>query len=170
MCASFKPAVGIVLSADEAPDTDARFQRLYRDEYKATVRLARFLTSSADAADDLAQEAFVRLYRHGDRADRPVALLRTITVNVCRSWHTSRRRAEIRLVRHGLPPVSLPPFERELDDSLWKLPYDQRAVIVLRYWLAMSETDIAIALGCRPGTVKSRHARALHVLRKELSS
>lgn len=158
-----------MLSADEAADTDARFQRLYRDEYKATVRLARFLTGTADVADDLAQEAFVRLYRHRDRAEQPVALLRTITVNVCRSWHTSRRRAETRLVRHGLPPVSLPAFERELDDSLRRLPYDQRAVIVLRYWLGMSESDIAVALGCRPGTVKSRHNRALHLLRKELS-
>ena len=65
--------------------------------------------------------------------------------------------------------MSLPAFERELDDSLRRLPYDQRAVIVLRYWLGMSESDIAVALGCGPGTVKSRHNRALHLLRKELS-
>ena len=158
-----------MLRADDANDTERRFQRVYRDEYPAMVRLARMLTGVPDVADDLAQEAFVRLYRQGDRVEHPAALLRTITVNVCRSRHTSQQRAALRMVRHGPAPASLPPFERELDDSLRRLPYDQRAVVVLRYWLGMSEADIANALGCRPGTVKSRHARALRVLRKELS-
>lgn len=150
-------------------DGDAVFERVYRQEYAATARLVRMLTGSPDVADDLAQEAFVRLHRVRDRAQRPEALLRTITVNVCRSWHTSQRRAALRLVRHGPMSESLPPFERELDASLRRLPYDQRAVVVLRYWLGLSEAEIAHALGCRPGTVKSRHARALRLLRKELS-
>jgi RNA polymerase sigma factor (sigma-70 family) len=75
----------------------------------------------------------------------------------------------MRMVRHGPDASSLLPFERELDDSLRRLPYDQRAVVVLRYWLGMSESDIADAVGCRLGTVKSRHSRALAALRKELS-
>ncbi len=158
-----------MLRADNPADTDGEFQRVYRAEYPGTVKLVRMLTGVPHVADDLAQEAFVRLYRQGDNARHREALLRTITVNVCRSWHTSQQRAELRLVRHGPDALSLPPFERELDDSLRRLPYDQRAVVVLRYWLGMSEADIADALGCRVGTVKSRHSRALGALRKELS-
>lgn len=70
--------------------------------------------------------------------------------------------------RHGPDPTSLTVWERELDASLRRLPHDQRAVVVLRYWLGLSESEIADALECRPGTVKSRHARALRTLRKEL--
>lgn len=155
--------------APSPPSVDTDFQRLYRNEYAATVRLARMLTGASYAADDLAQEAFIRLYRHRDRAQRPAALLRTITVNVCRSWQTSQRRADLRMIRHGPSATTLSEFERELDDSLRRLPYDQRAVIVLRYWLGQSEAEIAAVLHCRPGTVKSRHSRALRALRKELS-
>ena len=73
------------------------------------------------------------------------------------------------MARHGADPESLTEWEHELDDSLRRLPYDQRAVVVLRYWLGLSEAEIAESLGCRPGTVKSRHSRALRILRKELS-
>jgi RNA polymerase sigma factor (sigma-70 family) len=161
--------MAITLSAENAAATGEGFQRVYRDEYATTVRLARLLTGDPTVAEDLAQEAFVRLYRHRAQAERPAALLRTITVNVCRSWHVSQRRTVSRMVRHGPDPTSLSAFERELDDSLRRLPYEQRAVVVLRYWLGMSEADIARALGCRPGTVKSRHSRALRALKKELS-
>ena len=66
-------------------------------------------------------------------------------------------------------PESLTEQERELDDSLRRLPYDQRAVVVLRYWLGLTEAEIAESLDCRPGTVKSRLSRALRALRKELT-
>jgi RNA polymerase sigma factor (sigma-70 family) len=48
------------------------------------------------------------------------------------------------------------------------LPFRQRAVLVARYWLDMSEADIADLLDCRPGTVKSLASRAMATLRKEL--
>ena len=73
------------------------------------------------------------------------------------------------MARHGPTPDSLTEWERELDDSLRRLPYEQRAVVVLRYFVGLPEAAIAAALECRPGTVKSRHSRALRALRKELS-
>ena len=147
-------------------DVDDRFQRFYRDNFTQTARLARLLTNRPDVADDLAQDAFVRLYRYAQNADRPIdnpaALLRTTTVNVCRSWHTSQKRLQLRMARHGAGPESF-------TESLRRLPYDQRAVVVLRYWLGLTEAEIAESLGCRPGTVKSRLSRALRALRKELT-
>jgi RNA polymerase sigma-70 factor (sigma-E family) len=154
-------------------DVDERFQRFYADRYAATVRLARLLTGDVHVAEDLTQDAFVKVYRYAETATRPIdnaaALLRTTTVNLCRSWHTRHQRAELRMSRHGPDATSLTDWERDLDDSLRRLPYDQRAVVVLRYWLGLSEAEIAHDLDCRPGTVKSRHSRALRTLRKELS-
>jgi RNA polymerase sigma factor (sigma-70 family) len=54
----------------------------------------------------------------------------------------------------------------EMLDAIDVLPYRQKAVVVLRYWLDLSEAEIAQILGCRPGTVKSLGARALRRLRK----
>jgi len=156
-----------------AEPSESAFRELYDSEFATTVRLARFLTGDAAAAEDLAQDSFVRIYRYLDDPVRPVddlvGLLRTTTTNVCRSWHRSRRRRDLRMARHGISVESLTEWERELDASLRRLPYDQRAVVVLRHWLGWSEAEIAKALECRPGTVKSRHARAIDTLRKELS-
>lgn len=145
------------------------FDDVYRRHRQDTVRLARLLTGSPASAEDLAHEAFIRLYRRAEPIDSPAAFLRVVTVNVCRDWHRSQRRERLRLVRLGVDVDHLSLAARELDASLARLPYQERAVIVLRYWLDLPEADIAKTLGCRPGTVKSRHARALHKLNKELS-
>jgi RNA polymerase sigma-70 factor (sigma-E family) len=143
------------------------FDDLYRAEYPRAVRLARLLTGSPSSAEDLAQEAFVRVHRRGAGVANPPAYLRTVVVNVCRNWHRARAREARRLVEHGqLIDVSVE--ARELEASLALLSYRQRSVLVLRYWLDLSEAEIATALGCRAGTVKSLHARALAALRKEL--
>lgn len=153
--------------------SNSAFVELYDSEFATTVRLARFLSGDSGAAEDLAQDAFVRVYRYLEKpvrpVDDPVGLLRTTTMNVCRSWHRSRRRRDLRMARHSVSEQLLNEWERELDASLRRLPYDQRAVVVLRHWLGWSEAEIASAMRVRPGTVKSRHARAVEALRKDLS-
>lgn len=166
------PLTDVSDRAEHADGVDDRFQLFYVERYESTVRLARLLTGESHAAEDIAQDAFVKVYRYAASSRRlianPAALLRTTTVNLCRTWHTQQRRTTLRMTRHGPDPTSLTVWERELDASLRRLPHDQRAVVVLRYWLGLSESEIADALECRPGTVKSRHARALRTLRKEL--
>ena len=157
----------------DAEPVDGRFQEFYTGHFAQTARLARMLTGDPDVADDLAQDAFIRVYQYAQTSAtairNPAALLRTTITNLCRSWHTTQRRARVRMARHGAEADSLTEWQRDLDDTLRRLPYDQRAVIVLRYWLGLSEAEIAESLDCRPGTVKSRHARAIRTLRKELS-
>lgn len=65
--------------------------------------------------------------------------------------------------------TSLVQHHEELADVVAALPFRQRAVIVLRYWCDLSEAEIAAALECRPGTVKSLSSRALARLNKEIS-
>jgi RNA polymerase sigma-70 factor (sigma-E family) len=144
------------------------FDPFYRAGYEAMVRLARALGVRASAAEDLVQEAFVRVHRRYSTLDNPGGYLRTTVVNLCRDWHRRERRERHGTAAPELPPVSL--GARELLDVLERLPYRWRAVVVLRYWADWSETEIAAALGCRPGTVKTLAARGLGRLRKELSS
>ncbi len=75
------------------------------------------------------------------------------------------------------PPAKLPllasPTTTELSfddlaDAVAALPFRQRAVVVLRYHAGLSEAEIAEALACRPGTVKSLASRALSRLQKEI--
>lgn len=146
-----------------------QFELFYEREYTATVRLAGFLSGDRTIAEDITQDAFMRTQREFERIANPGGYLRTTVVNLCRNHHRRTSREALRLAHHGVTPPTVSERAAELDASLHRLPYSERAVIVLRYWLGLSEAEIAAHLGCRPGTVKSRHARALAKIRKELS-
>jgi RNA polymerase sigma factor (sigma-70 family) len=147
----------------------SRFESFYQREYTGTVRLAGFLSGDRSIAEDIAQEAFIRLQPEFGHLENPGGYLRTTVVNLCRNHHRRTTRESLRLARHGVAPPAVSERAADLDASLQRLPYNERAVIVLRYWLGLTEAEIASHLDCRPGTVKSRHARALAKIRKELS-
>lgn len=144
------------------------FEGLYAAHFDSLVRLAVLLVDSPAAAEDVVQAVFVKLLVRFDTVDSPVAWLRASVTNGCRNERrrlgTARRYAS-RLV--GQPPT----IEEPVDDlvvMLRRLPYRQRAVVVLRFYLDLSESDIATTLGMRPGTVKSSLHRALTRLRLEV--
>jgi RNA polymerase sigma-70 factor (sigma-E family) len=139
---------------------------LYRERYGAMVRLAYLMVGSTSVAEDLVQDAFARVHRHWDDAEHPKAYLRMAVVNACRS-HLRRLALERAYKRH--PSVTgdgVQSAPDELFDALAALPARQRAALVLRFYEDLSEADIAVALGCRPGTVKSLVHRGLAELRK----
>jgi RNA polymerase sigma-70 factor (sigma-E family) len=139
------------------------------------TRLAHVITGSNAVAEDLVQEAFVRLRRVWHDVDDPPPYLRRIVVNLAREHlrHQGvvRRHAE----RHADGEAGArrgPTGDPELDDT-WaavrRLPHRQRAVLALRFYEDLPVAEIAEVLGCRPGTVKSALHRGLATLRKELS-
>ena len=153
------------------PDRDrtpTAFARLYHDEYLGLVRLAYLILGSREQAEEVVQDAFVRLHSRWTRVDNPGGYLRTSVVNGCRDV---RRR----LVRYRAREPRL--AERaetwdspdELSDAMAALPVRQRAVLVLRYYGGLSEAEIADTLDIRPGTVKSSIHRGLRRLRLELA-
>jgi RNA polymerase sigma factor (sigma-70 family) len=146
------------------PAQRATFAVFYRSEYPSAVRLARLLVPEA-VAEDLAQEAFSRLHGRFDHLDNPPAYLRTTLVNLGRTWHRSAHREQARLAQVRRPEA-MELGAGDMLDAIDALPYRQKAVVVLRYWLDLSEAEIADILGCRAGTVKSLGARALGRLRK----
>lgn len=145
------------------------FSDFYRREYPGSVRLAFLLTRSQEAAEDVTQQAFTVVHTRYDQLDSAGGYLRVTLVNLCNRWHrsNSREQRRLRLVHAaGAPNDQQPEYLR---DALLRLPYRQRAVLVLRYWSGLSEFEIAEVLGCRPGTVKSLASRALTQLRKEVT-
>jgi len=141
------------------------FAAFFRSEWPRAVQAAALLTQRRSVAEDLAQDAFARLLRAWNRVDDPPAFLRTTLVNVCRTWQRRDRGMRERLPRLALP-ASADAVRGELADALDALPERQRTVLVLRYWMDLSEAEIAAVVGCRPGTVKSLCARALEQLER----
>lgn len=143
------------------------FDVFYRANYAWAVNVAYLLTDDRGAAEDLAQESFGRIHGRFDDLSNPGAYLRVCVVNASRSWQRHRRREDRRL-QATAAAASSPLGAHELLDLLSRLPYRQKAVLVLRYYADLSELEIAAALDCRPGTVKSLATRGLGRLRKEL--
>lgn len=151
---------------ERVPPWPESFDDLYRDHFAPLVRLAALLTGSASVAEEVVQDAFVRCRGAIDTVDRPAAYLRVAVVNGCRSFHRRRALALGRVPRMGALVASTEPELHELADVLAALPARQRSVLVLRYYADLSESEIAEALGCRPGTVKSLAHRGLARMRE----
>ena len=155
------------LIASGVASSPLSFEQFFAEAWPWAYRLACFFTQDAAAAEDIAQDVMAKMYRTWGSADRPDAYLRTALVNSCNNWH---RRARTQATKLPLLMTSetVELGADELADAIAGLPFRQRAVIVLRYHSDLSEAEIADALGCRPGTVKSLAARALDRLAKEL--
>jgi RNA polymerase sigma factor (sigma-70 family) len=138
---------------------------LFREWRVPMARLAYVLTGDAGRADEIVQDAFLKMHRRWDRIDNPVAYLRTAVVNGCRSHH---RRVAIER-RRPPEPVGVAWLEAdELSDALATLHLRYRAVLALKYFCDLTDDEVAAALHIRPATVRTRQRRALVLLRKEL--
>lgn len=140
----------------------------------ALFRTAYLLTGHRADAEDLLQVTLVKLYvawRRVQRAGSVEAYARTVLTH---AFISSRRPARVTRERVVEAPPELPVPSSVPEDrlTLWpqivRLPPRQRAVVVLRYYEDLSEQEIATALGCSPGTVKSTAHAALRTLRGRL--
>ena len=139
------------------------FDEFYRSEYAPMVRLARGLVDTPESAEEIAQDAFARVFERWDRLEQPGAYLRTAVVNGARS---ELRKREVRR-RIGLAHPRQVEAERDyLLDALDRLPVRRRTALVLRFYAGLSEREIAETMGVRPGTVKSLVSRGLAELRE----
>jgi RNA polymerase sigma-70 factor (sigma-E family) len=155
-------------------DVAASVSELFRARYLEMVRLADLL--GADDPEDIAQEAFARLIRkHGSLRD-PGSALAYVRASVCNL--TRNRHRHLRVVRLRTPAgrdedsseqaAILREDHREVLSALAGLPPRRREAIVLRYWMDLSEREIAQAMGVSPGTVKSNVSRGLAALARAL--
>jgi RNA polymerase sigma factor (sigma-70 family) len=144
---------------------------LWRREHTAMVRLAYLVCGDETVAEDVVQEAFADVVRRWDAIEQPGAYLRTAVVSLSRravrtQQRQDRRARRLSLVRESNESVA--PADEPLFDAIARLNERQRVIVICRYWAGWTEAEIASALGCRPGTVKSACARALAQLREEI--
>jgi RNA polymerase sigma factor (sigma-70 family) len=157
------------------------YEQLVREHQVIAFRTAYVITGSAADAEEVVQDAFVKAYRARGRF-RAGAPFRPWLLTIVANEARNRRRAAgrrsalaLRAAAEPAAPVPLPDAaalagsERaELAAALARLGPEHREVITLRFLLDLSEAECAAAIGCRPGTVKSRLSRALGRLRLEL--
>ncbi len=147
----------------------AAWPRLYRSAY--------LLTGNHADSEDVAQQTLIKAHRSWSRvsgSDSPDAYVRRILTNTFLSDRRPRRRQLEVLTDTPPEPAHQTTGDDEHRMVLWphvgQLPPRQRAVIVLRYYEDLSEAEIAEALGCSRGTVKSTAHRALKALRAAVTS
>lgn len=150
------------------------FGELFNMHWPRVHRASYLIVRDSAAAEDIAQEAFMAALRHLDRFDarRPLGpWLHRIVVNRSIDWtRTSRIRSEVHAdswrEETGVPgPESAAPaVSGELMSALGRLPVERRAVVVMRFLLDYTPSEIAAALELPTGTVNSRLRRALDQL------
>jgi RNA polymerase sigma-70 factor (sigma-E family) len=151
------------------------FNRFVAASSNDLVRAAYLIVWDLHEAEDLVQETLVRVARRWpkvSRMDHPAAYARQILLNLALRGNLkrSRRRAELSETPLGDPVAPTGPLDThdELHAALVALPPRQRAVLVLRYFLDLPEAEVAAALQCSLGTVKSTASRGLARLEQTL--
>jgi RNA polymerase sigma-70 factor (sigma-E family) len=139
------------------------------------IRLAFLLTGDRALAEDLVQDAFVRLVGRLRHLREPAAFwtyLRRTIVNLATSHFRHRRVERAYLERVAAAPSTVANVNDELDETmhrvLLELPQRQRAAIVLRFYEDLTDVQTAAVLGCSPGTVRSLVSRGMQTLREEM--
>jgi len=155
--------------------SQARMDQLgvwFAAEYESLLRFAYFVSRDHAAAEDLVQDAFVKMYRAGARADHDGAgaYARKTIVNLARSGF--RRRAITDKAMTFEHPSAAEQPDVGARDEMWRalasLSPRQRAVVALRFYEDLSEREIAAALGMSAGAVKKHADRAMTKLRAVL--
>jgi len=144
------------------------FAVLYREHGERVVRLAFLLTGQTGVAEEIAQDAFVSVWRSWDRIREPAAAyayLRKTVVNLARSF-LRRRVLELRhRIRHVDDAVEVDAGARiDVLRAIAKLPPRQRACVALRFYEDLTEVETARVLGISVGAVKSQTFKALRKL------
>jgi RNA polymerase sigma-70 factor (sigma-E family) len=155
-------------------DRDVALTELHREHYPNLVRLACLLLDEQGAGEEVVQEAFVRVHQSWARVENPLTYLRATVMNLARSRMrrrlVARRRVEpaIRPAMSAEEHIVLLADQQEVLDAVRALPRRQRECLVLRYYLDLSESEIASTLGISNGSVKSHSSRGLAALAQRL--
>lgn len=156
---------------------DPSAERAFRDfaaaRLPALLRFGHLLTGNPTSAEDLVQSALVRTaasWSRVRRQDDPEGYVRRTMVNLqINVWRARPWREALTADPPESPNARSMEAEYDDRDRMWRalatLPPRQRAVLVLRYYSDLSESEIAETLGCSRGTVKSQAAKALAKLR-----
>ena len=164
-------------------DADGAVEQLYAAHWRSLVRLSVLLVRDTGTAEEVVQDAFVAMHGRWSRLREPekaLAYLRQAVVNRSRSAlrhravveRHARREGHLSLLHEpGADDGPLAAARRDaVLDGLRRLPARQREVLALRYYLDLSEAEIAEAMGISTGAVKSHASRGAAALRTHLGN
>jgi RNA polymerase sigma factor (sigma-70 family) len=150
----------------------ASFEEFVIANYAVVLRALSLAIGSPDRAEEMTQEAFARAYRHWHRVsqmERPVAWVYVVGVNAARrAFRRELRTADPSLELRGADHAGQVAVVATIRAALDSLSPRQRLVVVLRYLADLSTAEVAEAMDCAEGTVKSTLHSALRSLRVEL--
>lgn len=159
---------------ERMPADQDRLGALYARHAGPASRVAYLMTADRHLAEDITQEAFIRICARFGHLRNPEAFagyLRRTVINLARE-HARRAKLARERTRFLVAPNSvgeMPPTPRDdLRRALIELPARQRAAVVMRYYADLSEEQTADALGCSRHAVRSLVARAMETLRAEI--
>jgi RNA polymerase sigma-70 factor (sigma-E family) len=156
---------------------DVAVTALYQAHALGLIRLAYLMLGDSAAAEDVVQEAFTGLYRRWAHLSDPAKALPYVRSSILNACRTQLRRLGRQPPGAGevLPPAISAEAaalsgedRRAVLSALRRLPGRQREVLVLRYYVNLTDSEIAADLGVTRGTVASTASRALAALGKEL--
>ena len=150
---------------------DEEYQAFVVARYRTLIRAAMLFGCNRTDAEDAVQDALIRCYAAWPRVvaadDRDAYVYRILVNGISRSWRR-RWRGEVPVPDVPEPAMADPApgvvLHHSVRAALDRLESGPRQVLVLRYFADLTEAQIAEVLGIRPGTVKSRAARAIAVL------
>jgi RNA polymerase sigma-70 factor, ECF subfamily len=146
------------------------FEEFFEAEHVRLARALYLLTGSASEADELTQEAMVRIYERWDRVRQmgsPQGYLYRTALNLHRSrvrWLASRAR-QVFQATPSPDPAEVVQSRDSIARALASLPTGQREAVVMVEWLGMDSEEASRALGIKPGSLRSRLSRANEALR-----
>lgn len=168
---------GRAVAEEDMPHSDsssgssaAAFEAVFRSEFQKVFRTVYPIVGDAEAARDITQEAFTRMYANWKKVsgyERPEAWLRRVAIRLA---VRSRRRffLQLRATRQMEAPRPILPADPDLQRALLALPPTQRAAIVLFYFEDMPVSESADLMGCTEGTAKVRLHRGRQRLKELL--
>ena len=173
---TFRPPRGFLDRVDEPATavgdatTGGDLRTAFEQHAARLLGLSILLTGRREIAEDLVQDAFVRLAPKMDALDADAVwpYLRRIAVNL---WKNRLRRLALETRHRGVEPVTAPdpdPDRAAVWVAVQSLPPRQRTTVVLRFYEDLTEAETARVMGCAVGTVKSQTAKALAKLEREL--
>jgi RNA polymerase sigma-70 factor (sigma-E family) len=158
---------------------DEAIAALFREHARSLVRLARLFTDDRNAAEDLVQEAFLRLRRSFHRIESPertAAYLRSIVLNLARDHN----RRGLMSLRHRMPEeksrlsaedrIVVREDQQQVIDALQALPRRQRDCLTLKYYMDLSIPDIAATLDISVNSVKTHLQRGMAALEARMEA
>ena len=143
------------------------FEEAYREHRLALLRLAYLMSGSHDVSEDVVQAVFTSAHDRWHEIENPLPYLKKAVVNLVKNGQRRRLRLLARTPERTL--VALPSEIDETWAHIARLPWVQRAVVVLYYYEDLPLTEVAAVLDRPAATIRSDHRRALDKLRKAMA-